>query len=172
MKVRRERKAKCEDSRADFLTTSKWELLNHASFRVKSRNFTSAHGYNPQTSPHIALYEIVKNSGSSLLDPRYSVLVEKADTLFSECSDLNEKVPFLWSTWTLGPQETELFGEGQEVWSSWREYVTRARLWEQKTSSYFQFTRSSSCLGFRIWALGILFLLLSPLCWTHFLLEL
>lgn len=55
--------------------------------------------------PHIALYEIVKKSGSSLLDPRYSLLVALADTLFSECSDLNEKVPIPLehlNTWSPG----------------------------------------------------------------------
>lgn len=147
MKVRRERKAIREESRTDFLTPSGAELLNHASFRVKSRNFTSVHGYNPQTSPHIVLYEIVKKSGSSLLDPRYSVLVAQADTLFSECSDLNEKVPIPLehlNTWSPG-DGTVWGGAGGVVL-----YVTRARHWEQKTSPYFQFTHSSSCLGFRI----------------------
>ena len=86
------------------------------SFRVKSRNFTSAHGYNPQTSPHIALYEIVKKLGSSLLNPRYSVLVAHADTLFSECSDLNEKVPIpLEHLTTWSPGDGTVWGGTRDV---------------------------------------------------------
>lgn len=165
MKVRQERKAKGEDSHKDFLTPSGGELLNHVSFRVKSRNFTSGHGYNPQTSPHIALHEIVKKSGSSLLDPRYSVLVARADTLFSECSGLNEKVSHSPGALEhLLPRRWNCLGEGQEVWSC------------MSLGLGFGSKRTPPTSNLHIllpaWGLGYELSESCFYCWTYFLLEL